>query len=40
MGVRYFSTPRDGAVTWSTDGNRVWLHTFREEKRFGQVWLW
>jgi competence protein ComEC len=39
-GVHFFSTPGDGAVTWSTDGNRVALRTFREEKRGAQMWLW
>ena len=38
--VRVYSTPHDGTVTWTTDGNRVWLHTFREEKHRGQMWLW
>lgn len=40
-GVRLYSTPHDGAVTWTTDGNRVALSTFREEKHKGQSrWLW
>lgn len=38
--VRIYSTPQDGTVTWTTDGNRVWLRTFREEKQRGQLWLW
>jgi len=38
--VRLYSTPHDGTVTWTTDGKRVSIHTFREDKRRGQMWLW
>jgi competence protein ComEC len=38
--VQVYSTPRHGAVTWITDGHRVWVHTFRDEKRRGRMWLW
>jgi competence protein ComEC len=39
-GVHVLRTDRDGAVTWSTDGWRVALHTFAENRRVGVAWGW
>ena len=38
--VRLFRTDRDGAITWATDGRRVFLHTFREEQAWRVSELW
>jgi competence protein ComEC len=39
-GVHILRTDHDGAVTWSTDGSRVVLHTFAENRRVGIAWGW